>query len=165
MSSPRERRTLTTMLNLFSRKSLKSSVFCASALRKSASSMGLYSMRFTLHGTQAAKRARSRASSMSSLNPPSRMYSKVTRVPVFSWKYTSASLRLARSLVSLISMIRLRLPSSAAWRLRAKLNLTSSSPSFRIILAMPAVETVMRFGLMPRPGVPVMRSTDSRTLR
>ena len=28
---------------------------------------------------------------------------------------------------------------------------------------MPAVETVIRLGLMPKPGVPVMRSTDSST--
>ena len=62
-------------------------------------------------------------------------------------------------------MMWLRLASLAACKLSARLNLTSSSPRRLMALAMPAVEMVIRLGDMASPGVPVMRSTDSRTFR
>ena len=127
--------------------------------------MGLYSIRLILQGTFLQKSASSRASCSPSLKSLNTMNSNVGRVPVLPWKCRKASANTDKLLVSLMAMMWLRFSSLAACKLKAKLNFTSSSPSLLMALAMPAVDTVMRFGDMANPGVPVMRSTDSNTLR
>ena len=67
-------------------------------------------------------------------------------------------------MLSLIGIISLRFRSLAACSDKASLNFTWSSPSFLIILAMPAVETVIRLGAMFKPSGEVIRSTDCSTL-
>ena len=93
------------------------------------------------------------------------MNSNVGRVPVLSTKCRNDSASTDKLFVSLMAMIWFRLASLAACKLSARLNLTSSSPRRVIALAMPAVDKVMRLGDIASPGVPVMRSTDSMTLR
>src|SRR5690606_30789032 len=100
----------------------------------------------TFEGICLQNRAKARACSSSSLIPSQMTYSYVTFLLVLSYQYFSASAKSSMGLNSLIGISLLRVSLMAEWRDSARLNLTSSSASFLIILAMPTVERVILLG-------------------
>src|SRR3970040_220068 len=126
--------------------------------------MGLYSIKFTLQGTYLQNLTQASTDSLLSLIPFQTTYSKEILLLVFLYQYSNDSLKSAKGKFSLKGIILERISSIAECRETAKLNFTSSSANFLIIFGTPEVETVMRFGDIPKPSVEVIISMAFITL-
>ena len=83
---------------------------------------------------------------------------------VFLYQYSKASLNSVKGKLLVNGIISFLISSIAECKETANLNLTSSSAIFLIILETPEVETVMRFGDIPKPSEEVIMSIAFMTL-
>src|SRR5690606_31148404 len=128
------------------------------------SSIGLYSIRFTLQGTYLQNFTKASTDFSSSLIPFQTTYSYVIRLLVLEYQYCNASRSSVSGKFLVNGIISLRISSIAECSDTANLNFTPSSAIFLIIFETPEVETVIRLADIPRPSSEVILSMAFITL-